>query len=274
MGKNVTRFQPGDKVITMLNQGHIAGPVTPQVSKVGQLGGGLDGTLRTIGAFSEQGLVKMPDCLSFVEAATLSCAGVTAWNALFGLSGKAVTAGQWVLTQGTGGVSVFAIQFARAVGARVIATTSSNDKAEFLKKLGAEHVINYRDDETWGATAKALTDDIGVDLVVEVAGPSSLAQSAAAVKLDGTLAVVGYVGGSEGQNVPSLLDTWLNLYTSRGIWVGNRMQMEEMCRAIEAHPESLRPVVDAKVFELEQLKDAMEYLSEGQNLGKVCISLD
>lgn len=256
----------------MLNQGHIAGAVSPEIAKTG-LGGLVDGTFRTVGSFDENGLVRMPECLSFTEAATLSCAGVTAWNALFGLPGKQATAGQWVLTQGTGGVSVFAIQFARAVGARVIATTSSDDKIPFLKKLGAEHVINYRDDKAWGATAKALTGGTGVDMVVEVAGPPSLAQSAAAVKLDGTITVIGFVGGSEGVDVPTLLDTWMSLYTARGIWVGSRMQMEDMCRAIEAHPEALRPVLDSKVFQLEQLKDALEYLTSGKNLGKVCISM-
>lgn len=137
VGKHVTRFQPGDKVITMLMPGLIAGLVTPQIASRG-LGASVDGTLRTVGAFNEQGLIKMPECLSFTEAATLSCAGLTAWKALFGLVGKQVSAGQWVLTQGTGSVSTSAIQFAKAVGARVIATTGSNDKVELLKTLGAD----------------------------------------------------------------------------------------------------------------------------------------
>ncbi|TQN63794.1 Zinc-type alcohol dehydrogenase-like protein, partial [Colletotrichum shisoi] len=119
VGKHVTRFKPGDKVITILSQVYLRGLVTDQIAKSG-LGGGIDGTFRTVGAFNEQGLVAMPTALTFVEAASLSCAGVTAWNALFRLSGKKVSAGQWVLTQGTGGVSIFAVQFAKAVGARVI----------------------------------------------------------------------------------------------------------------------------------------------------------
>src|SRR5690606_11064982 len=121
------------------------------------LGGAVDGTFRTVGAFDEQGLVPMPSSLNFVEAATLTCAGLTAWNALFGSSDNKLAPGQWVLTQGTGGVSIFAVQFAKAAGARVIATTSSNEKAELLKKLGADHIINYRETADWGAKAKELT---------------------------------------------------------------------------------------------------------------------
>ncbi|KAH8701809.1 putative alcohol dehydrogenase [Talaromyces proteolyticus] len=274
VGKNVTRFQPGDKVVTMLNQLHIAGPVTNQSNKHG-LGGSVDGTLRTIGAFDEQGLVPVPECLTYIEAATLPCAGLTAWNALFGLSGKAVTAGQYVLTQGTGGVSIFALQFAKAVGARVIATTSSNEKALFLQRLGADHVINYRETPDWGSRVKQLTPGgVGVDLVVEVAGPTTLKQSAASVKLDGTISVVGFVGGESKETMPSLLDTWINLFTARGLWVGSRLQMEDMCRAIEANPDRLHPVVDPRVFKLSQVKEAYEYLASGKHQGKVCVEIE
>lgn len=271
VGKNVTRFKPGDKVVTMLNQQHLAGSVTAQIAKYG-VGASVDGTLRSVGAFDEQGLVRMPEGLSFVEAATLSCAGVTAWNALFGLPGKQVSAGQWVLTLGTGGVSIFALQFAKATGARVIATTSSNEKAELLKKLGADHVINYREVENWGALAKELTGGVGVDVVVEVVGASTMSQSAESVKLDGLISVVGSVGGG-GKAMPTLLDTWLSLFTARGLWVGSRAQMEEMGRAIEANVERLRPVVD-KVFTLEQVKEAYEYMLVGMHQGKIGIRID
>lgn len=167
------RFQPGDKGITMLNPQLIAGSPTKQVSHFG-LGASVDGTLRSVGTFDEQGLVAMPEGLTFAEAATLSCAGVTDWNALFGLPGKQVTAGQWVLTQGTGGVSVFAVQFAKAVGARVIATTSSPERAKLLERLGADHIINYRETPEWGPVARELTGGDGVDHVIEVAGPISI----------------------------------------------------------------------------------------------------
>ncbi|KAJ9493241.1 hypothetical protein H2202_011300, partial [Exophiala xenobiotica] len=142
VGKNVTRFRVGDGVVTMLNQRHLAGSLDAAAEDSG-LGGSIDGTLRSVGAFDEQGLVQMPQGLSFLEAATLSCAGVTAWNALFGQPGRELVVGQWVLTQGAGAVSVFALQFAKAIGARVITITSSDEKARLLQKLGADHIINY-----------------------------------------------------------------------------------------------------------------------------------
>ncbi|KAL6823648.1 putative alcohol dehydrogenase [Trichoderma camerunense] len=274
VGKNVTRFRPGDKVVTILNQRHLAGSMDAQAADSG-LGGSIDGTMRSVGAFDEQGLVKMPEGLNFIDAATLSCAGLTAWNALFGLLAKQLMAGQWVLTQGTGGVSIFAIQFAKLVGARVIATTSSDEKAKLLKSLGADHIINYRQTLNWGEVAKELTGGIGVDLVVEVAGALTMKQSVASLKLDGTMSVVGFVGGEgNGAEVPNLLDPWLKHYTVRGISVGSRQQMEAMCLAIEANLDKLRPIVDSRVFELEELRDAYKYLQAGENLGKVCINIE
>ena len=238
------------------------------------LGAEIDGTFRTVGAFNEQGLVKFPDCLSFTQAATLSCAGITAWNALFGLVGKQVTAGQWVLSQGTGGVSLFVIQLAKAVGARVIATTSSSDKAQILRKLGADHIINYRETPEWGSAAKALTGGTGVDLVVDVAGPSTLRQSVESVKIDGTIVTMGFVGGPDGEDVPTLLEAWTKNFTVRGIWTGSRQHMEDMCRALEANFEKLRPVTDSKVFKLDELKEAIDYLQQGKHQGKVVIEID
>ncbi|TDZ36113.1 Zinc-type alcohol dehydrogenase-like protein [Colletotrichum spinosum] len=273
VGKNVTRFKPGDKVVTTLHMTHIAGPIDTKTTTSG-VGAAVDGTFRSVGVFSEEGLVSMPRGLTFVEAASLSCAGVTAWNALFGLEGKRLSAGQWILTQGTGGVSLFAVQFAKVVGARVIATTSSDEKAEILRQLGADHIINYRETRDWGAAAKELTEGVGVDMVVDVAGPSSLKQSAASVRLDGTIVTVGFVGGDGGGEMPTLLDTWLSMFTARGIWVGTRIQMEEMGRAIEANLEKLRPVIDPKVFKLEELRDAYEYLESGKHQGKVAIEIE
>ncbi|RAO72417.1 uncharacterized protein BHQ10_008429 [Talaromyces amestolkiae] len=270
IGKHVTRFQPGDRVITTLNQQHLAGSITREAMKYGT-GASVDGTMRSVGAFDEQGLVRMPLGLSFVEAATLSCAGVTAWNALFGLPGRPLMAGQWVLTQGTGGVSIFAVQFAKAVGARVIATTSSPEKAKILERLGADHIINYRGTVNWGAKVRELTRGEGVDLVVEVAGPSTMQQSVESVKLDGVISVVGFVGG-EGDGLPTLLDTWTKLFTARGLWVGSRAQMEEMCKAIEGNLDRLRPVVD-RIFPLAQLKEAYKYMLSGNYQGKVGIEI-
>lgn len=272
VGKNVTRFQPGDKVVTLFNQGHIGGSLDHLSIKTG-LGGAVHGTFRSVGAFDEQGLVPMPSNLNFVEAATLTCAGLTAWNALYGASDNKVTPGQWVLTQGTGGVSIFAIQFAKAAGARVIATTSSDKKAELLKKLGADHIINYRETPEWGVKAKELTGGVGVDHVVEVAGPTSMKQSLASIKIGGLITIIGFVAGPS-EEQPGFLENLTNICTTRGILVGSRVQMEEMCRAIEANPETLRPVVDSKVFNLDQLKEAYEYQWSGKHQGKVGIKIE
>ncbi|KAI1123416.1 putative alcohol dehydrogenase [Nemania abortiva] len=272
VGRHVTRFAPGDRVVTVLQQAHIAGPPT-EANTSRQLGATVDGTFRALGAFDEQGLVQMPDGLSFTEAATLSCAGLTAWNALFG-GGRPLSAGQWLLTQGTGGVSLFAVQFAKIVGARVISTTGSVEKAELLRKLGADHVVNYRETLAWGEEAKRLTGGVGVDLVIDITGPSGLEQSVKSLRLDGIVAVVGAIAGVGGDaKVPTLLDSWMNLFTSRGVWVGTRLQMEDMCRAIEGNIERLRPVLDPKVFRLEELKEAYEYLEDGRYLGKICIEI-
>ncbi|KAH0490679.1 hypothetical protein TgHK011_002136 [Trichoderma gracile] len=272
VGKHVTRFRPGDKVITLFNQGHLGGSLTPQSVATGT-GGVLDGTFRNYGAFSEEALVRCPSHLTPVEAATLTCAGLTAWNALFGSADHVVRAGHWVLVQGTGGVSIFALQFAKAVGAKVIATTGSPDKVPLLKKLGADHVLNYKEDPTWGQTAKGLTGGRGVDHVVQVAGAKEMEQSIAALKMDGIVDIIGFVGGTADKE-PGFLQCLSNLFTARGILVGSRTQMEEMLEAIEAHPEALRPVVDQKVFKLEELKEAYEYQWSGKHFAKVCVKID
>ncbi|PTB65013.1 NAD(P)-binding protein [Trichoderma citrinoviride] len=271
VGKHVRRFAPGDRVVTAFFQDFIGGRYQPSTS-LSTLGGALDGTFRTYGAFNEQGLVRIPPSLSFLEASTLTCAGVTAWSALFGLSDYRVTAGKWVLTQGTGGVSVFALQFAKAVGARVIATTGSNEKVEFLKSLGADYVMNYKEDAQWGTTARAVTGGEGVDHVVEVSGPASMAQSLKAVKVDGVIDIVGYLGGSTGDQ-PGFSDAFTNRCIVRPIAVGSRTLLEDLCRAVEANPEKLRPVIDSRVFRLDQLKEACEYQWSGQHKGKVCIEI-
>ena len=176
-GKKVTQFEEGDKVVTLFNQAHQHGPVTPEALRTG-LGGAIDGTLRQYAVFSESGLARAPSNLSPTEAGTLTCAPLTAWNALFGLESKALQPGQVVLTQGTGGVSLAAIQFAKAAGATVIATTSSDEKAKRLEKMGADIVLNYKTDPNWGETAKRLSPGkAGVDIIVEVGGPGTMAQS-------------------------------------------------------------------------------------------------
>lgn len=273
VGKHVTRFQPGDKVLTLFNQGHLGGNLNGQSIATGT-GGTLDGTLRTYGAFNENALVRSPSNLTPIEASTLPCAGLTAWNALFGSLDHTVKAGHWVLVQGTGGVSIFALQFAKAAGAKVIATTGSPDKVALLKKIGADHVLNYKEDPNWGKTARELTGGRGVDHVVQVAGAKEMEQSIAAIKMCGSIDIIGLLAGRSDENEPSFLRCLGNLFTARGILVGNRVQMEEMIEAIEAHPETLRPVVDEKVFKLEQLKEAYEYQWSGKHFSKVVVEIN
>lgn len=215
--------------------------------------------------------MALPEGLNFLEGATLPCAALTAWNALYGL--RRLTPGQWVLTQGTGGVSTFGIQFAKAAGARVIATTSSAEKGKLLEKLGADHIINYKENPDWGSKVREITNGAGVDHVIEVAGPTSMAQSLKSVKIEGVISIIGFVGGTNDPNQPGFLENLNRLCTTRGLLVGSRDQMEEMSRAIEANPEKLRPVIDSKVFKLEELREAYEYQWSGKHQGKVCIEI-
>ncbi|KAF2682072.1 hypothetical protein K458DRAFT_370618 [Lentithecium fluviatile CBS 122367] len=270
VGSRVTRFKRGDKVVTLFNQGHLAGSVSADILQTG-LGGGTDGTLREYAALSEQGLVHIPANLNFLEASTLPCAALTAWNALYGLESRALKPGQTVLTQGTGGVSIFAVQFAKAAGARVIATTSSDKKADMLKKLGADHVINYKESPNWGEQARSLTpDERGVEHVVEVGGPTTLAQSLKAIAFDGVISIIGFVGGFS-KDQPSFLDCLINICTVRGLLVGSRLQFEDMNAAIVQN--DIHPVVDEKVFELADLKDAYQYMFDQKHFGKLCVKI-
>lgn len=270
IGESVTRFKKGDKVCTTLNQGHISGSLTSEAAQT-SLGGSLDGTFRQYGAFNQDGLVLMPKTLSFREGCTLPCAAVTAWNVLFGLPGKPLKPGDTVLTLGTGGVSLFAIQFAIAAGACVISTTSSEGKAAKLKALGVTHVINYKEDEEWGQTAKALTTKgEGVDFVVEVGGATTLSQSMSAVKINGLVAIAGSIGSTiAAPGDPGLLQAWASTCLVRGIAVGSREQFEEMNRAIVAN--NIKPLIDAKDFHLDQLKEAYQHMQDQKNFGKVVI---
>ncbi|KAL8712921.1 MAG: hypothetical protein Q9220_002779 [cf. Caloplaca sp. 1 TL-2023] len=271
VGSRVTQFKPGDKVLSLFNQGHTAGPINLNILGTG-LGGAMDGTLRQYGAFEEKGLVHMPATLDFKQGSTLSCAAVTAWNGLYGLESKALRPGDTVLTQGTGGVSIFALQFAKAAGARVIATTSSAAKADTLKKLGADHVINYKTDPDWGATAKSLSPhSLGVDHVLEVGGPRTMAQSLKAIKPEGVISIIGFLAGMT-KDQPSFLDCLNNLCTVRGVMVGSRLQFEQMNEAIDA--SGIKPVVDEKVFGLEDLKSACQYMWEQKHFGKLVVKID
>ncbi|KAL4890988.1 hypothetical protein BDV59DRAFT_76238 [Aspergillus ambiguus] len=270
VGPKVTQFKKGDKVTTLFNQLHQYGPIDAAASKSG-LGGVIDGTLREYGVFNENGVVKSPSNLTHLESSTLTCAALTSWNALYGL--KPLTPGQTVLVQGTGGVSMFALQFAKAAGAIVIATTSSAEKAEKLKKLGADHVINYKTNPNWGEIARTLTpNNQGVDYIIEVGGTGTLAQSLKCIKFEGFVNIIGFLGGAGPKDQPTLLETLSNICTVRGIYVGSKALMNDMIRAIEVN--NIHPVVDPKVFTLDQTKEAYEYMWAQKHFGKLTIKID
>ncbi|KAL2255226.1 hypothetical protein VTK26DRAFT_3835 [Humicola hyalothermophila] len=196
-------------------------------------------------------------------------AGLTAWNCLYGL--RRVKKGDAVLVQGTGGVSLFGLQFAKAAGATVVATTSTAEKAELLKKLGADHVVNYREDPNWGVTARKLTPNgEGFDHILELGGKGTLSQSLEAVKLEGIISTIGVLGG-----VPPpdpIIQTLARICTVRGVYVGSREQLEAMVQAIEEH--DIHPVMDKTVFTLDQVKEAYEYMLAQKHIGKIGINIE
>ncbi|KAL8647172.1 MAG: hypothetical protein Q9210_005717 [Variospora velana] len=271
VGARVYQFKPGDKVLTLLNQAHYAGPINLRIMGTG-LGGAYDGTFRQYGAFEENGLVHMPSTLDFKQGSTLPCAAVTAWNALYGLESKALKPGDTVLTQGTGGVSIFALQFAKAAGARVIATTSSDAKASTLRSLGADVVLNYKTDAAWGETAKRLSPHgLGVDHILEVGGPTSMGQSLKAIRPEGVISIIGFLGGMSKEQ-PTFLESLTNICIVRGVAVGSRLQFQAMNEAIDA--TGIKPVVDEKVFALEELREACQYMWEQKHFGKLTVKID
>jgi NADPH:quinone reductase-like Zn-dependent oxidoreductase len=260
VGDGVTRVRPGDRVSAIFAQRWIAGEPTRERLR-STLGGPLDGTLAELAVFDQEGLVKIPEHLTDEEAATLPCAAVTAWTALDG-----ITAGDTVLLQGTGGVSIFALQLARLKGARVIITSSSDEKLARARELGAAEGINYRETPDWGAKAKELTGGTGVDLVVEVGGAGTLRQSLQAVRMGGTIALMGNLAGTIAE-IPLPLIFMQNIRV-QGILVGPRESFEALNRAISFH--GLHPVID-RVFPLEEIHAAFEHMRAGGHLGKICV---
>jgi NADPH:quinone reductase-like Zn-dependent oxidoreductase len=264
IGPGVTRFHTGDRVAAIFMQTWIAGPPNESYG-ASALGGAIDGVLSDYVVLNENALVAIPEHLSYEEAATLPCAGVTAWNALVRQS--RVKPGETVLVQGTGGVSLFALQFARMAGARVIATSSSGAKLEKARALGASDGVNYRDTPQWAKAVKQATAGKGVDHVVEVGGAGTLTQSLHAVRTGGHINVIGVLSGVSGE-----LSMALILHKSpqlHGIYVGSREMFEEMNRAIALH--RMRPIVD-RVFSFEEIGAALSYLESGAHFGKIVIS--
>jgi NADPH:quinone reductase-like Zn-dependent oxidoreductase len=242
-------------------QSWIDGEVTEAKAK-SALGGAISGVLAESVVLRENGLVHVPAHLSFEEAATLPCAGVTAWHAL--ITEGAVKPGDTVLTLGSGGVSIFALQFARMAGARVISTSSSDEKLARLSKLGASEGINYKTTPDWDKRVRELTG-AGVDHIVEVGGPATLPKSFKAVRMGGRISLIGNVSGHGDVNpVPVLMKN----VRVQGIFVGSREMFEAMNRAIAAH--QMRPVID-RIFEFDQAREAMHYMESGAHFGKICI---
>jgi NADPH:quinone reductase-like Zn-dependent oxidoreductase len=225
----------------------------------------MDGMLAEKVCLDAAGLVRFPDHLSFEEAATLPCAAVTTWNALFH-SGQ-LKSGETVLLQGSGGVSVFALQFAKIAGARVIATSSSDAKLERLRALGADEVINYKTSPEWDKEARAFTNGVGVDHVIEVGGAGTLPLSIKAVRRGGHIALIGVLTGPGEMDPRPILIKSVRL---QGLYVGSRQMFEEMNRAMAF--SRLRPVID-RVFPFEQAVEAMRYQETGAHFGKIAIRL-
>ncbi|MFE3453643.1 NAD(P)-dependent alcohol dehydrogenase [Nonomuraea sp. NPDC059194] len=263
VGPDVVGVRVGDRVAATLFPSWQDGPFGLQ--HLPQRGGSLDGMLTELALVEEHGLVPIPDHLSYEEAATLPCAAVTAWNALTG-DGAGLRPGQTLVTQGSGGVSLFALQFGKALGARVIATTSSPAKARRLAELGADEVIDYRATPDWPAKVRELTGGRGADRVVDVAG--LLEQSLKAVAIAGHVACVGFVSDTAPPIDARVL--FASGATVRAVAVGSRAQFREMNHTIDVN--RISPVID-RVFPFDQAPDAYRYYASGEPLGKVVIRL-
>jgi NADPH:quinone reductase-like Zn-dependent oxidoreductase len=263
-GAGATRFTPGDRVAAGFMPAWIDGPLDETKAR-SALGADAGGMLAEEVVLPEQGLVKIPAHLSFEEAATLPCAGVTAWNGLF--EHGALKPGDTVLIQGTGGVSLFALQFARTAGARVIATSSSDEKLARIVELGASDGINYKTTPDWDKRVRELTGGKGVDQIIEVGGAGTLPKSIRSVRLGGTITLIGVLSGSGEINPMPILMKAIRL---QGIFVGSRAMFEAMNRAIEIN--RMRPIVD-RVFPLERFPEALTHLENGAHFGKVVINV-
>lgn len=267
VGESVTKWKVGDKVMPIMVQRWFDGEPDAETSRTA-IGAGAtwDGILRERAAFDENSVIAVPKYLSQSEAATLPCAAVTAWNALV-VSGK-LKAGDTVLTLGTGGVSVFAVQFAKMLGAKVIATSSSDEKLEKLRGLGADETINYKTREDWDRAVLEMTDKRGVDHVIEVGGAGTLAKSINAVRVGGHIAMIGALD-TEGtfNHVP----IFMKAIRLRGIFVGSKAMFEDMTAVITKN--KIKPVID-RAFEFEDIKRALDYMKSGAHFGKIVVRIE
>lgn len=265
-GPGASKFKPGDRVACNFMAGWVGGPLDDAAARTA-LGGAIDGMLAQEVVLPECGLVHIPDHLDFNQAATLPCAGLTAWHAIFE-TGAGLKPGSTVLTLGTGGVSVFAIQFAHLAGYRVIATSSSDEKLAKAHELGATETINYRKNPDWEKNVRELTDGVGVDLVVEVGGAGTLPKSLKAVKTGGTIAMIGVLSEGPGVDPISVLIRGIRV---QGIYVGSRLMFEDMNRAVSF--SRLKPVID-RVYPFNEAPKALHQLAEASHVGKIVINFD
>lgn len=263
IGEGVSKWNVGDRVCSTVIAGWYDGGASAEKSKTAIAAGGADGVLREFAAFNEDSIVRVPEHLSFEEAATLPCAAVTAWNALV-VSGK-IKAGDTVLTLGTGGVSIFAVQIAKHFGAKVISTSSSDEKLAKVKELGADETVNYRTRQDWEKAVLELTDGRGVDHVVEVGGTGTLTKSVKAVRVGGHIALIGALDmAGEFNPVP----VFMKGIRMQGIFVGSREMFEGLNAMIVE--SKMRPVID-RVFDFEESREALKYMESGSHFGKIVI---
>ena len=263
IGDGVTRVKTGDRVAANFSQKWLGGePARPKLGA--SLGGPLDGMLSELRSLHEDGLVHVPSHLTDEEAATLPCAAVTAWNSLINMG--RLTAGETVLVQGTGGVSIFALQFAKLAGARVIVTSSSDAKLERVKDMGADFLINYLTTPDWDKQAKEITGGVGVDHIVEVGGAGTFGKSLRAIKIGGHIGLIGNLSGNTTE--VNLVQILMQNVRIQGVLVGSRDTFESMNRAVSFH--SVRPVID-RVFSFDDARKAFEHMASGSHFGKICI---
>ncbi|MGC9197796.1 MAG: zinc-dependent alcohol dehydrogenase family protein [Acidobacteriaceae bacterium] len=265
VGSQVTHFQIGDHVTSLFFQDWLGGPIQPSTLK-SALGGSIDGTFCTERVFPETGLIHAPKGYTHTEAATLPCSALTAWNAL--VEKGHLCAGQTVLLLGTGGVSIFALLIAKAHGARVILTSSSEEKLARARELGADETINYRNHPDWDHEVMHLTGNRGVDHVVEVGGAGTLPLSFRAVTPGGRVYVIGVLAG-KGETIDPMPILVKSIH-AEGVFVGSRAMYAQMIAAIETN--KLHPVID-RIFPLSQAQEALAYMESGSHFGKIVLSL-
>ncbi|MEK8131538.1 NAD(P)-dependent alcohol dehydrogenase [Paenibacillus filicis] len=263
-GEQVTRFKTGERVSAIFTQSWISGEPT-QENWVSTLGSPLEGLLAEYAVLPESGLVHVPDHLTDEEAATLPCAGVTAWHAL--VEEGNIKAGETVVVQGTGGVSLFALQFAKLYGANVIVTSSSDEKLDRAKEFGADYGINYRQTPEWDQAVLELTNGRGADHIVDLGGSATLNRSISALRVGGQISMVGVLSGVRVEGF-DIIPAILRKARLQAINVGSREMFETMNRSIEQ--SRLRPIIDT-VFPFEKAVDALHYLNHGSYFGKICI---